>query len=130
MSRKENFLSINVEIYRLHVVVTWETKAEQIAIYAKKHGITVAKRFIDDFEENSREALGLCMKFENDNPDLIVWMERRPKKASEYATLYHELYHAVDSISESRNLDKEEEARAYVFEYLVTQANKFFWPLK
>lgn len=119
----KNFFNINVAIYRMHVVVTWGTTAEQIVRYVGQHNVTVGKDFVKQFREHTSDAIGLCMKFRNDNPDLLVWMGKRPRKASEFGTLYHELYHAVDSISESRNLKDEEEARAYVFEYLVAEAN-------
>lgn len=120
-SKLPKFLAINLAIYRLHVVVTWETKGEEIAQYAQAHGCVVSPRFVQDFTEESRDALGLCMKFSNDNPDVLVWLSTRPSTSATYATLYHELYHAVDEVSKSRNLADEPEARAYAFEYLVSQ---------
>ena len=129
-SSGKNFLLINLAIYRLHVVVTWGTSAAQIVQYAKKHGYTPAKRFVAEFQEHTQDSIGLCMTFSNSNPDVLVWLRERPKRASDYGTLYHELYHAVDSVSESRNLAEELEARAYAYEYLVTEANRFFWSCK
>jgi hypothetical protein len=125
--KSNNFLAINVAVFRMHVIVTWETEAEEIERYARKHKVEVAEKFVDEFKENTKDAIGVCMVFANENPDVLVWLRKRPRKASDYGTLYHELYHAVDNISESRNLKDEAEARAYAFEYLATEANKFFW---
>lgn len=126
--KSNKFLAINLAVYRLHVIVTWDTSAEEIAEYSEAHGCDVSKRFVSDFKEHAEDALlGLCMKLHNENPDVLVWLKQRPRRASDYGTLYHELYHAVDDISKSRNLDDEAESRAYIFEYLVTEANKFFW---
>jgi hypothetical protein len=127
MAREHKFLPINMAMLRMHVIVTWETEAEEIESYARQHKVEVAKRFVEDFKENTKDAIGVCMVFDNENPDVLVWLRKRPKHATDYGTLYHELYHAVDNISESRNLDDEAEARAYAFEYLATEANKFFW---
>lgn len=123
----KKFLSINVGIYRLHVIVTWETTPAEISRYSKQHGVPVAKNFEKEFTENTKDAIGLCMELVKGNPDVLVWLAKQPKRATSYGTLYHELYHAVDSISDSRNLGDELEARAYLYEYLVTEANKFFW---
>lgn len=124
----KKFFPITIPLYRLTVVVTWESDGTKIAKVAAKHGCPVATRFVGDFKENAEDALGLCMKFSNDNPDVLVWLRKKPNTASSYATLYHELYHAVDSISESRNLRDEQEARAYLFEHLADRCNKHFWP--
>lgn len=129
MAKKANkFFPIAVPLYRLTVLVTWEADGNEIAKFANKNGCQVANRFPTDFKENADDALGLCMKFSNDNPDVLVWLRQKPKKASTYATLYHELYHAVDDISKSRNLADEPEARAYLFEYLADRCNQKFWP--
>lgn len=122
------FLAINLALYRLHVIVTWETTGAEIAEFARQHGCRVSDRFVPDFNEQASDALGLCMAFHNDYPDVLVWLSKKPTKASSYATLYHELYHAIDSVSKSRNLADEPEARAYAFEYLVNECNRFFWP--
>lgn len=126
--KQPKFLPLEIGIYRLHVVVTWETTAEEIAAYAAKHNCRVASHFTKDFKDNAGDALGLCMSLSNDSSDVLVWLDKKPSSASSYATLYHELYHAVDSISKSRNLGDEQEARAYLFEYLAHECNKAFWP--
>ena len=128
MKTSSNFLAINVPIYRLHVLITWGTTPEQIRKYSAKHKLELAESFEREFKGHLADgALGLCMEPKANNADILVWMKERPLRASSYGTLYHELYHAVDSISESRSLADEPEARAYVFEYLVTEANRFFW---
>jgi hypothetical protein len=128
MRKEKKFLPINLAIYRLHVIITWERSADKIIAYAKAHNCVTAKSFKTDFEEHLKEdVLGLCMVFSNDNPDVLVWLAEQPTRASNYGTLYHELYHAVDSIEDSRNLSEEAESRAYIFEYLVTEANKVLW---
>lgn len=114
-------------MYRLHVVVTWETKPEEIEKFAKAHGCDVATNFKKEFVENTKDAIGMCMEFSKSGPDVLVWLADRPKKTSSYGTLYHELYHAIDSISDSRNLANETEARAYLYEYLATEANRHLW---
>lgn len=126
--KKSKFLKIHLGIYRVGVLITWETTAKEIEDHIKDLGLDIAKSFQDDFNEATKDAVGLCIKPSNDYPDLVVWLAKGPKKASEYGTLYHELYHAVDSIAESRSLEDETESRAYIFEYLATEANRFFWP--
>ena len=121
---ESRFLIIPIGVYRLHVVVTWEASIKKIIQFLKHHHAKVSKNFADEFLENTQDAIGLCMRYSDDNPDLLVWLQDRPRKTSQYGTLYHELYHAVDSIAESRAMEDEVESRAYVFEYLATEANR------
>lgn len=123
---KSKFLLINLPIYRLSVVLTWETDAQEIAKWTASQGVKVAPRFERDFKEASGDALGLCMSLDNKYPDMLVWLAKKPSNKDGFHTLYHELYHAVDGISENRNLGDEKEARAYLFEHLVTVCDETF----
>ncbi len=130
MKKKENkFIEINLAIYRCHCIVTWEQDVNKIIAWGKKNGIT---QLADDWKkvyQDNAVGTGLAMEFGNNNTDVLVWLKEKPKKLSQYGVLYHELYHAVDRISEQHNLNpyKEIEARAYMFEYLVNECNKILW---
>lgn len=124
--QKAGFFLIPLPLYRMHVLVTWGTSGDEIAKYMKTKGVKATPRFEGDFKEATNGALGLCMKFDNEYPDLLVWLAKQPKDLNSFHTLYHELFHAVDGISESRNLGDEPEARAYLFEYLVKVCDETF----
>jgi len=129
-NQRKKILAIHVDVFRVAVVVTWETNKAWVMNHARTHGIAVTEdgfgqAFSREVEDN--ECLGLCISFGDRNSDVLVWLRERPTKATDYGVLYHELYHAVDCIAESRHL-KCAECRAFTFEYLVNQCNKFFWP--
>src|ERR1700745_1981689 len=120
------FISINVEIYNCHVIVTWEHDIQKIIKYSEDHGCKLmSEEWKKNFLDNREEVTGLCMELGEKNTDVLVWLKEKPKKLSTFATLYHELYHAVDNISQSHNISpyKEIEARAYLFEFLFKKCN-------
>lgn len=127
--KKENkFIAINLAIYRMFVVVTWEPEVHKIANWANKNGtLKVTDEWITTFLKSKEKAIGCCLEFGKDNTDVLIWLKERPKKASQYGTLYHELYHAVDHITDTHNLSVEREARAYVYEYLIDECNRVLW---
>ena len=121
------FLSIPVEVYRLHVIVTWERNPAIIGDFCRKEGLEVASNFESEFKENcDKGTIGLCMWLKNDEPNVVIWLNDRPSSIAAFSTLLHELYHATDYISKARNLSEEEEARAYVFEYLSNYCLRAF----
>lgn len=124
-----NTLIINVPLYALVVTVIWDVDMEGIKKYARRHKVEaqLSEKWIKDVAKAMKDARGLCAHLGYNNTDVLVWLKERPTKATEYGVLYHELYHAVDWIARPHNLKKEIEARAYLFEYLVTECNKFLW---
>ena len=101
--------------------------------YAIKHGVPITE---DDWGKefskhiDNKTCIGLAILYGDDNSDVLVWLKKRPEKCSEYGVLYHELYHAVDSIIESRNLFEEKESPAFIYEYLAMECNNYFWSKK
>lgn len=125
---ESKYIVINLSIYRCVVVVTWEQDIDKIMKYVKKHGVKIKDDWKGVFETHQEKSAGVCITLGEDNTDCLVWIKERPKRASQYGTLYHELYHAVDHISEAHALTiDEKEARAYMFEYLVNNCNKILW---
>ena len=130
--RKIKFLEIHLKIYRIAVVVFIGATKKEIMQVANKRGVTITEKWGKDFDEvyNDTRANGFCMELGDDNCDLLVYLKKFPRKASEYGTLYHELWHATYEIIKSRNLWKEEESPAFIYEYLATECNRNFWGKK
>jgi hypothetical protein len=123
------FIEITLTIYRLHVVVTWETTLRDVAAFAKRHSVLLSEGWRSDFTRIATDGTcnGFCMSLGDDNCDLLVWLRRRPRRSRDYGTLYHELFHAVQAIIKSRNLGAEIESPAFLYEYLATQCNRVLW---
>lgn len=128
----KRFFEVWLAIYRLSVVVSWETSKKDLLQFAKRRGVTATEEIwgkkFDRLSSNTK-CNGFCTYFGDDNQDILVWLRKRPQTVVECGVLYHELYHAVDKIIESRNLYHEAESPAYIYEYLATQCNIFFWNL-
>lgn len=133
LKKKESkFLEIELAIYRLFVVVTWETTKEEIVKFVKTNSpnlVITDEKWGKDFSEaaDDRRTAGLTILLGDDNCDVLVWLRKRPKTAKDYGVLYHELHHATRSIVDSRNLSIEHESPAFIYEYLATKSNQFFW---
>jgi len=133
MKKKEKrFLEINLAIYRLYVVVTWETTKQEILDYVRKASPSLkiteeewGKLFSESADSN--RTAGLTMELGDDNCDIVVWLRKRPKTSKDYGVLYHELHHAVRAIMDSRNLGIEHESPVFIYEYLANECNKYFW---
>ena len=131
--QKQFYIQIPVDIYRLHVIVAWGASKDQIMALAKESNVQVTENgfgatFAGLYAGSSS---GFCMEFgENGNTDVLVYLRRRPRKTTEYGTLYHELFHTVQSIIKDHDLHAETESPAYLYEYLATECNKYFWRLK
>ena len=105
--KKNWYIQIPVDIYRLHVIVAWSASKEQIMALAKQSKVgATEKGFGDTFSGLlNGDSSGFCMEFgENGNTDVLVYLRKRPCKASEYGTLYHELFHAVQGIINDHDL--------------------------
>lgn len=123
------FLEIPLTIYRLHVVVTWETTLQEIVKYARRGHVELSAGWRADFTRIAANSAcqGVCMTLGDGNCDLLVWLRHRPRRAIHYGTLYHELFHVVQEVSKARNLGAEIESPAYVYEYLATACNRALW---
>jgi hypothetical protein len=123
------FLDIPCAIYRVHVVVTWGTTIAEIARYAFRHHVRLSLTWIKTVEQEIGDGgcSGCTFNFGDGNTDILVWLRTRPKKASNFGTLYHELYHATRAIAESHSFVKEEEAQAFLYEHLATACNRVLW---
>jgi hypothetical protein len=125
------FLEIFLALYRLTVVVTWETTAEEIMAFARRRKVTISReKWGKDFVEHAGNRLctGLTMELGDDNVDILVWLRCRPRTATQYGVLYHELHHVVGQVVQLRNLHRESESTAFLYEYLATSCNRALWP--
>lgn len=133
MKKKINKIIIPVPVYRVSVVIFFGATMEEMIKQGVKGGIkekSFTKEWRDWVGENIETATGICCDYGEDNKDVLVWVKVRPQRCSEYAVLYHELYHATDHIADSRAFnvkDKISEPKAFLFEYLFTQASKVLW---
>ncbi len=130
---KDKFISISLDIYRCHVIVTWESNPDKIMAWAKKHGVKeFQKDWKEVFKDNSDKANGITIELGKNNNDVLIWLKEKPEKLSQFGTLYHELYHATDQVAINHAMDftKEIEGRAYIFEYLANQCNLILWTIK
>lgn len=137
----EPALIIPVPIYRLHVVVFIGWTAEQVMANGRRHGID-RDQWTPTWERSLRNATetaqGYCSNFGgNQNADIIIWLRDRPRRASEYGTLWHELVHAVDRIAEhcdpGNRFDDgcgHSEPRAFLYEYLAVRITQILWNKK
>jgi hypothetical protein len=129
--KEKKYIHIFLAIYRCTVLVTWEQDTRKIMRYCNNRGSTLGDSWKKDFEgARERGAVGLCIKLgeaDTNVPDYLVWLKERPQKASQYGVLYHELFHAVDAVADSRAMWREPEARAFLFEYLVDCCNRVSW---
>jgi hypothetical protein len=131
-------IEIWVGVYRFGVVIfVGDTKVDDIVKFGLAKGLSKSiftKSWRESIEESFPVSSGLCHTLGEDNTDIIIWLKDKPNKASEYGSLYHELYHAVDYIAHAHDRehhlsdeDGNSEARAYLYEYLATEANKKLW---
>lgn len=127
----DNILEITVRMYKIHVIVAWAMPFNEVARFCRKRGCSaLTPEWVREVASFAEGANGLCTNLGQGNTDVLVWLKNalyRDSKASEYGTLYHELFHAVDKITKSHNLHDEQECRAYLFEYIATECNRFFW---
>lgn len=139
MKKKDiKFIQIPIILYRLSVIIFFNQTLDKIIKTGIKRGINKEKFTVDWKEWPAREienknTQGFCLNYGEENKDVLIWLKKRPEKLSEYLPLYHELYHAVDFIADSRNFsveDKISEPKAYLFEYLFKQVSEFLWNCK
>jgi tRNA G18 (ribose-2'-O)-methylase SpoU len=130
MKNKVNKLEIFLEIYRLTVLVTWDCKIEDVIKHCEKRGCKLTDQEKETIIKLSGRAQGICCNIGEGNSDVLVWMRNRPRTVSGYSVMYHELFHAVDNITNSHNMAGEYEARAFIYEFLTTQCNNHFWGKK
>ncbi|HEC65717.1 MAG TPA: hypothetical protein ENI23_10500 [bacterium] len=125
-------IEIPIEIYRHDILIFCGYELESIFNKAKKLGF----KELDDFREkliSSRKYdIGTTLNRNDRRIVIILW--DMPKKATDYSILYHEIYHAVDRISVSVDPNYSlsdrngiSEARAYLYDYIATEANKVLW---
>ena len=127
MTRKDAYIIVDLRTYQCAVVVTWEPNIDTIIKHVIKKGVEISKEWKGRFTNCSQDADGVCMTLGDKNTDILVWLKNKPLKARSFGTLYHELYHAVDHIAASHNLETEREARAYIFEHLINACNQVLW---
>ena len=125
------FLHVSLAVYRITVVVTWETTPAEIVRHGRRWGIaSLTDEWRDALAKDLSEkaCAGICLLYGADNSDVLVWLRHRPQKASQYGVLYHELYHAVAAVVRERHLGGESESPAFIYEYLATRCNQVLWP--
>jgi len=127
-------IEIYLAIYRCTVVVfCGHTSQEMKSIIKKK--LDLPPKWYRDLEDITEENIGgATTTLGEKNRDVIVYLKKIPKVASEFGVLYHELYHAVDLVMsgiDKHNLcyDKDgmSEPRAYLYQYLVDKCHNVLW---
>ena len=133
---KIHIITIPVPLYRMSVVIFIGGGVDDFVKHGLTHHIT-KDYFTEEWKKWVKEhldGLGLMADYGQGSSDVLVWLKVRPDRVSNFAVLYHELYHAVDQISKSRGFDNKTsencEPRAYLFEYLFTEASKVLWKIK
>ena len=130
-----NFIKVGLPLYRVSVAVFFGVSLDGIIKEGVRGGID-SKKFTEEWKKWPSEQIsgtsctGFTMEYGEGNKDVLVWIRKKPQKLSEYAVLYHELYHATDHIADSRDFytgDKISEPRAYIFEYLFMEVSKVLW---
>ena len=120
-------VTIPVVIYNIHVFVFVNGGAKNIIDYAKELGLKLSKRWIKGLDSQYKgNGLGFCTYYGEDNIDILIGIKKPLLKASDYGTLYHEIYHAVFWILKDHSI-KDEEAGAYLYEYISTECNRVLW---
>ena len=130
-------ICIPAAIYRRHVIVFFGASIDEIIAYGVKHRIGRASfslEWVEIAQQAAGKNAGFCLDYGEGNGDILVWVRKYPKTAAEVGILYHELYHAVECVASAvdpiRRLvdeDGHSEARANLFEYLVTEVNRVLW---
>lgn len=129
--KSSGYIDIPLVMYRMHVVVTWAMTRDEIIRLARRSNVLITREHWGrDFDEHANDSRcnGACMELGDDNCDLLVWLRHRPKRSSEFATLAHELYHAVQGVMRARNLQEEKESPAFLMEYLMDSCQRALWP--
>jgi len=124
---KRHLLEIKVELYRMTVLVAWEVPLLDVLLHAKDAGCAISKKRAGEMIVFAKNCAGLTSHLGDRNTDIVIWLKKRPTDLGTYGALYHELFHAVDYITKSHNLDGEIECRAFLMEYLATKCNRYFW---
>lgn len=126
----KNILAINLELYHLHVVVVFGSPIEEVIETCISRGATLSENWIKWVKVSAATANGFCANIGDGNTDVLVWLKKelnRGHKASDYGVLFHELFHAVDKITNSHALEGELECRAYIYEYLAEACFRYCW---
>ncbi len=129
-------IEIPIKLYKVSVVIFFGGDIEFIIKTGIKKGIKkeqFTKKWKNWIEDEMKEGQGICCDYGENNKDVLVWMWKRPETLKDYGILYHELYHAVDYIADSRgfdSIDKLSEPKAYLFEYLFNEASLILWNKK
>ena len=129
------WLNVWLPIYRISVVVSMGGTVEEIVRWGIQHKVEktqFTERWKDWIKKQMEEKTtkGFCCDYGDDNKDVLIWVRKRPQFLSDYRILYHEIYHAVDHIANSRNFnveDKMSEPKAYLFEYLLSEISNPLW---
>lgn len=136
----ETMLTIYLSLYKRTVVVFFNSTLDRVIEAGIKNGIekhSFSDEWKKEVEPAFKSANGFCAHYGEDSSDILICIKKRPTKASEFDTLYHEIYHAVDTIAkhidpENSMTDKtgNSEARAYLYGYIATECNKILWNKK
>ena len=127
-----DFVSINLPLYRRHVIVAINADSKSIIDYGRTHGMD-EEVLTNDWCENLRKTdddgcQGFCQHFGDNNNDVLVSIRKMPETLPQLGCLLHELYHAVDLMA--HQMDEGcaftggsgvSEPRAYLYEHVVME---------
>lgn len=131
-------IEIRIHIYKIHLLLFIGHTAKEIVAMAKKRGVkddTFPKYWIPETQNTmDGNASGFCGHLGENNRDILIWLRKKPRVLSEFGVLYHEMIHAIDFIfhdidEQEKGFDKRgiSEARAYLYEYLIIEAQRKLW---
>lgn len=133
----EPAIEVFLNMYRRSVVVVMGWGVDDIVKWGLNNGIkevNFPEQWKTTMGKTMDGAKGFCGHYGVDNHDILIWLEDRPKQASDYGTLWHELHHAVDTISNDLDPnahffadDWTSEPRAYLYEYMAVEITKNLW---
>jgi hypothetical protein len=129
-------IEIYIPIYKVTVIMVFGWTKEQILKCGKEHGVKEQREMSKWIDKNIDTCSGFCVRYGDGNRDILIWLKKYPESFKEYGVVYHELYHAIDFIA--YDIDPEtmmsnegsSEARAFLFEYIINEANRVLWNMK
>ncbi len=66
--------------------MTWETDVAWIMRHAKKHGVAASQKKFGKWLAKAidkEQCRGLCMNYGDRNTDQLIWLRKRPQRASD-----------------------------------------------
>jgi len=129
--KEKKYIDIFIEIYKMNLIIFWDSTGEEIAKYVKKYSKLDSESIKDLNKDINSGCAGFSGSLYKDGIDKIIWLKEKPEKVHTFGVLYHELHHAVEFIADDKGFNgssiTSKEAKAYLFEYIVNYCNTKLW---